>query len=70
MEPKFVKTFIQVMKEQLAQDNLIHLEGLGKFQKTHQTHSQKKLDDGRVMLMPPKDIIEFKPEISPVNDNQ
>lgn len=70
MDPLFIKNFIQVVKEQIAKDNRVQIDGLGQFLKVHQTQTQKKLDDGRVVLMPPKDKIEFKPEISQTNDDK
>ncbi|WP_340103438.1 HU family DNA-binding protein [Rhodohalobacter sp. 8-1] len=70
MEPQFIKSFIQVVKEQIVKENRVQIDGLGQFHKVHQTQTQKKLDDGRVVLMPPKDKIEFKPEISHTNDDR
>jgi nucleoid DNA-binding protein len=70
MEPQFIKNFIQVVKEQIAKDNRVQINGLGQFIKVHQTQTQTKLDDGRIVLMPPKDKIEFKPETSLTNDDQ
>lgn len=69
MEPQFIKSFIQVIKEQLAADNTVKVNGLGQFQKVHQSQSQKRMDDGSVVLVPPKDKIEFKSDISQVNDD-
>lgn len=63
MEPQFIKSFIQVVKEQIAQDNRVQINGIGRFQKVHQIQTQKKLDDGSIVLLPPKDKIEFKPDI-------
>ena len=64
MDSNFIKSFILVVKEQIAQNNRVEIDGLGQFQKVHQTQTQKKLDDGRVVLMPPSNKIEFKPETS------
>lgn len=64
MEPAFIKSFTQVIKEQLVKDHRVSIDGLGQFRKVHLSQTQKKLEDGRVVLMPPKDTIEFKPEIS------
>lgn len=64
MDPQFIKSFIQVVKEQIALDNQVQIEGIGLFQKVHRAQTQKKLDDGSVVLTPPKDKIEFKPDIS------
>jgi nucleoid DNA-binding protein len=69
MEPKFIKSFIQVVKEQIAADNRVHIDGIGQFQKVHRPQTQKKLDDGSLVLMPPKDTIEFKPDLPQTNDN-
>lgn len=69
MEPEFIKTFTQVIKEQLVKDNRISILELGQFRKVHHTQTQKKMDDGRVVMMPPRDTIEFKPEILQQNDN-
>ena len=69
MEPAFIKSLTQVIKEQLVKNNRVSIEGLGQFRKVHQTQEQKKLDDGRIVMMPPKDTIEFKPEISQKNDH-
>lgn len=70
MEPQFINNFILVVKEQIAKDNRVQIDELGQFLKVHQTQTQRKLPDGRVVLMPPKDKIEFKPEISQTNDDQ
>jgi len=64
MEPQFIKSFIQVVKEQIALDNQVQIDGIGRFQKVHRVQAQEKLDDGSVVLTPPKDEIEFKPELS------
>ena len=51
------------MKEQITANNRVHIDGIGQFQKVHQPQTQKKLDDGSLVLMPPKDTIEFKPDL-------
>ena len=70
MDSNFIKSFILVVKEQIAQNNRVEIDGLGQFQKVHQTQTQEKLDDGRVVLMPPSNKIEFKPETTFTNDDQ
>ena len=42
MEPQFIKSFIQVVKEQIALDNRVKIDGLGQFQKTHHVADSKK----------------------------
>lgn len=69
MEPQFIKSFIQIIKEQIAADNTVNVNGLGQFQKVHQSQSHKRMDDGSVVLIPPKNKIEFKSDISRLNDD-
>jgi len=69
MEPQFIKSFIQIIKEQIAADNTVNVNGLGQFQKVHQSQSHKRMDDGSVVLVPPKNKIEFKSDISRLNDD-
>lgn len=70
MEPKFIKKFKEVIREQIAQNNRIHIDGFGEFQKVHISQSQKKLQDGQIVIEPPRDIIDFKPEITQQNDDR
>lgn len=70
MKPLFINTLIDVIREQMAANNSVQIEGLGEFRKVHQKQSQKKSEDGRVVIMPPKDTIEFKPELKQQNDDQ
>lgn len=69
MEPQFIKSFVQVIKEQISKDNRVQIDGFGQFLKVHQTQTQEKSEDGRLVLIPPKDKIEFKPERSQQNDD-
>lgn len=70
MEPQFIKKLKDVIREQVAMNNRVKINGLGEFHKIHQKQTQKKYEDGRIMILPPKDFIEFKPEIRPQNDDQ
>jgi len=70
MEPIFIKKLKEVIREEISNDNRIEIDGLGQFYKVHQKQVQKKTGDGRIVLLPPKDMIEFKPEINQSNDNQ
>lgn len=70
MEPLFIKKLKEVIREQVANNNRVMLDGIGEFHKVHQKQSQKKYDDGRVVLLPPRDIIKFEPDIKQQNDDQ
>jgi len=70
MEPNFILKFQEVIREQMAENNIVRLDGIGEFRKVHQKQREKKYDDGRIVLLPPKDIIEFKPDINQQNDGQ
>lgn len=70
MEPNFIIKFKEVIREQVAENNLVQLDGVGEFRKVHQKQQEKKYEDGRVVLLPPKDTIEFKPDINQQNDGQ
>lgn len=69
MEPLFIKKFKEVIREQVAMNNRVRIDGFGEFQKVHKTQTQKKLENGQIVIEPPKDLIEFKPEINQLNDN-
>lgn len=62
MEERFIQAFSEVIKEGVANRQEIKLEGLGKFSFNHQKQFQQQFDDGRVVMMPPKDTITFTPE--------
>jgi nucleoid DNA-binding protein len=62
MDKQFLKAFSEVVREEVARKNEIELEGIGRFQFEHQKQFQKQYDNGRVVMMPPKDTITFVPE--------
>lgn len=62
MDENFTKAFKKVMRAQLAQNKEVHLKGVGTFRKEHCKQDQQLYKDGRVMMVPPKDVITFTPE--------
>lgn len=62
MNEKFLKAFAEVVREQVVHKNKIEIDGIGSFQLEHQKQFQKQYDNGRVVMMPPKDKIRFTPE--------
>ncbi len=62
MDRKFIKAFSEIVREEIAQKNEVHLHGIGSFQFKHRKQFQKQYENGRVVMMPPKDTITFVPE--------
>ena len=62
MDKEFLKAFSEVVREEVASKNEVQLEGIGRFQFKHKKQFQKQYDNGRVVMMPPKDTITFIPE--------
>ncbi len=63
MNSTFIKAFKDVLREQLAKKNSVEIDGFGRFTVVHQGQSQKKYENGRVVILPPADILEFKSQI-------
>lgn len=63
MDALFVIAFKEVLREQFIDKNDVHIEGLGRFSVKHQKQYQKKFENGKVVLMPPKDVLEFKSNV-------
>lgn len=62
MEEQFLKAFTEVVREQVSRKNKVQIEGIGSFKLEHKKQFQKQYDNGRVVMMPPKDLIRFTPE--------
>ncbi|MCW9708439.1 HU family DNA-binding protein [Fodinibius salsisoli] len=62
MDEEFLKAFAEVVREQVVCKNKIEIDGIGSFYVEHQKQFQKQYDNGRVVMMPPKDEIRFIPE--------
>ncbi len=62
MDREFIKAFTEVIREQITQNKEIKLNGVGIFRPGHRKQFQQQQKDGRVVMMPPKDEIEFIPE--------
>lgn len=69
MKPLFIKKLKDVIREQVANDNRIQIDGVGEFYKVHHNQTQKKHDDGSIVILPPHDTIEFKSQIKLQHDD-
>lgn len=64
MDEAFVKAFSEVVREQISKKSEVKLKGLGVFKAKHCKQLQQQHEDGRVVMLPPRDIITFIPDSS------
>lgn len=64
MDETFLKAFSEVVREQVSQKSEVKLKGVGVFKPKHRKQFQQQYEDGRVVMVPPKDLITFAPESS------
>jgi len=57
------------MREQVVNKKRVELEGLGQFEVVHKEQHQKTFENGKVVMMPPEDVLEFKSNIRISYDN-
>jgi nucleoid DNA-binding protein len=62
MEQEFLNAFAEVVREEVARKNKVEIDGIGSFKVEHRKQFQKQYENGRVVMMPPKDRIRFTPE--------
>ena len=58
----FLKSLKSVIRDQLIKKNTIKITGIGILKLRHRAQYQQQREDGRVVMQPPKDYIEFTPE--------
>ena len=51
--------FTQIVREQVIRDNTLELDGLGYFKLVHEKQHKQEYRDGQVVLMPPRNSIQF-----------
>jgi nucleoid DNA-binding protein len=69
MESTFIIAFKEVLREQFIEKNRVEIDGLGEFEVKHHEQHQKTFDSGKVVLMPPADVVEFKSNIKHVHED-
>ena len=69
MESKFIIGFKEVLREQFVDKQKVDIEGLGTFEVKHREQHQKKYDDGKIVMIPPADVLEFKSNIRISNEH-
>lgn len=61
-EKEFIEIFREVLRDELVKHKAVQIDGLGTFRVKHQNQRQKHNNDGQVVLIPPKDIVQFTSE--------
>lgn len=70
MDQQFLGALTEIVREEITKKNEVTVEGLGVFKPGHRKQFQQQFDDGRVVMMPPKDTISFVPEKKVVDDSE
>lgn len=69
METEFIKAFKDLLREQFIEKNSVDIEGLGVFEVKHYPQHQKRFSNGRVVMMPPSDVLEFNSTVRVGDEN-
>jgi nucleoid DNA-binding protein len=70
MDVEFIIAFKEVLREQFVNKNSVLIDGLGRFDVKHIEQHQKKFENGKVVMMPPEDILEFNSNIRISHENR
>lgn len=62
MTKDFLETLGIVIRDQIIMKNSVEIKGLGTFKAVHQNQRQEKQADGKNVMLPPEDTIEFTAE--------
>lgn len=62
MTKEFLKVFGIVIRDQVIMKNSVQVSGIGTFKAVHHNQKQEKRADGKTVMLPPKDSIEFTAE--------
>lgn len=56
------KALAEVIREALIRNEAVDVHGLGTFEVTHHPSREEEDPDGRLLLQPPRDVVDFSPE--------
>jgi nucleoid DNA-binding protein len=70
MQDQFLQAFKDVVRDQLIQRNKVYIEDLGTFKPVHLTQRKWEYKDGKVVLLPPKDHLEFEADFEGKDENE
>lgn len=70
MDSEFKEAFKDVVRDQLIQRNKVRVNGLGIFSPMHLSQRKWEYKNGKVVLLPPKDYVEFEETANPSDGDQ
>lgn len=70
MDDDFLQAFREVVREQLIQHNKVHIKELGIFNPVHLSQRKWEYKNGKVVLLPPKEYVEFQALDNTNNEEQ
>lgn len=62
MTKNFLDTLGIIIRDQIIMKNSVEIKDLGTFRAVHRNQSQEKQADGKNVMLPPQDSIEFTAE--------
>ncbi len=62
MNQEFLSAFTDIIRDQLARENIIQIKGLGTFKQEHIQQFQEQHSNGQVVMVPPRDVVTFIPD--------
>lgn len=63
MTKDFLKVFGLTIRDQVIMKNSVEIKGLGTFKAEHTSQQQERNSNGKLVMQPPKDSIEFKADL-------
>lgn len=64
LKKEFIQALREVIREEAVQNRPVVVEGLGKFETVHEEQVQKRMENGDIVMMPPKEVLRLTPETS------
>lgn len=61
MNTEIAKALTEIIRNHAIKKNSVNIEGLGTFRAVHRKQHQAQYQNGRVLLIPPKDYLTFTP---------
>lgn len=58
-DKNFVENFREVIRDELVKRKSVQIDGLGTFRVKHEKQRQQHNESGQVVLLPPRDIVQF-----------
>lgn len=62
MDSTFIKAFREVVREEMIKKNVVDIDEVGRFEVIHEKQHEEKREDGKVLMIPPADRVQFTAE--------